>query len=132
MSYLTEKLLPEQAKAMTGDYPYVLAHMMSEVVFGHTDEVMINEKELLEARFFSPESELHIFRRDKEWMAVRITDGDDGDWMTRGYLLEKRYANLGNTLVIKDYLAADEDGQIYVTLSRLCDIVWEGEYGKEL
>ncbi|MCD8109614.1 MAG: hypothetical protein LUE14_05885 [Clostridiales bacterium] len=127
--YKTENICLEEAKEKAGHYPYLLAHMMSEVLFGKNAVDNLVWEELLDARFFSENEELHIFRCEGEWMAVVATDTDDGnpdDILTLTYPVAGKFRGAGRELAVRQYLSADEDGQMIVNLTRLCGIMQEG------
>lgn len=85
-------------------------------------------QECLEAWFFSPDSALHFYEGEDGQEAVRITEGEAS---TEEAVLEQRYrisdykdcndrpfSRMGRVLVVKEYLCADEDGQMQVVLTR--------------
>lgn len=101
------------------------------------------EEEVIEARFFSPDREIHIWREGEALCAAILTGAEgtdraegtapaggdggaaadgDADAVTRKY----RLANdqLGEWIAVTQYLDYDEDGQAYVTAVRLSG--WEG------
>jgi hypothetical protein len=114
---------------------YALIFRFSEKIFKPVADVLnsINDKfwdEVLEARIFTSEKELHIFETDGRLKAVEIKDGNN----TKGCISNenqaiKRYEiNDGNKcLVVKEYLGYDDDGQMFVSLTRLCGVEKKGE-----
>ncbi|MCD7861992.1 MAG: hypothetical protein LUG61_00420 [Lachnospiraceae bacterium] len=123
MGYRVRKISFEEAKTQAGQYSYMLAHMMSEVLFGKTSLDTFRWEELLDARFFSTDEELHVFKCEKEWRAVIVTDdAEQEDVLTLTYAVAGKYRGAGKELSVRQYLAADEDGQPYVELTRLCGI----------
>ena len=127
MSYKIDIVTMEDAKDIYKSYPYALIYMMSELIFTKTEELeTILWDECLEARFFGRSGELHLFRLDGEVRCRRIEDEDGGaagDILTDMYKLDGRFQKLGNGVVVKRYLKYDDDGQAYVCLTRLADVV---------
>lgn len=114
-------------------YDHVILNMMSGLSLmqvsdlfeidgsGNTARISFDPDELLEARFFSADAELHVFRNgDDELAAVLINDeflGDEYETFDVRYQAKK-----GKILVVREYLKADEDGQMCVVLTRAVDI----------
>jgi hypothetical protein len=73
----------------------------------------------VDARFFSDDGELHIFEEDGQLKAVQVSDDGKEDTVVQKYELAKRFSQLGDTLLVQEYLEADEDGQMQVKLTRL-------------
>jgi hypothetical protein len=126
MSCKRTELTPEQARASYREFEYALLYMMSEELrIRRTDEPgEICWEECLEARFFSEDKELHLFCDGESMKAVCVSDegeceSDDIQIQIQKYLLDKRCSGIGKTLVVQEYLEADEDGQIQVKLTRL-------------
>lgn len=135
MGYRIKTLSAEEAWKSLENYPYILAYEKSRVVLGRTEEISISRQDLLEARAFSESGELHLFQCEKEWTAVLTEDIADGGEqagttdkinesksITRSYLLSNRFRTAGQEITVKDYLSSDEDGQVYVELTRLCGL----------
>lgn len=106
-------------------YKYVILNRMSSLDLVSVEDLQTNRDidptELLEARFFSEDAELHIFRdNDDELKAIRISETDTGDdyemnevrYMIRG----------GGVFVVREYLKGDEDGQMCVALTRAAGV----------
>lgn len=122
MAYKTKDLELEQAylsETISG-YSYALLYMISSIRFCKTEELgEVDWSECLEARFFCADKELHIFENEEGWKAVEISDDGNEDICIRKYQLDKKYKNLGKILCVQEYLGYDEDGQMYVALTRL-------------
>lgn len=87
----------------------------------NTSRLSFYPDELLEARFFSEDAELHIFRdSEDELKAVLIRD----EFLSDEYeTCDVRYQTQeGKTLIVREYLKADEDGQMCVVLTRAVGI----------
>lgn len=110
----------EAAKEMAQCYPYVLLRELSRVHLGETDRANIQWAEVTEARFFDGTSELRFWEQDGQLSAVQVEDENEDE----NTCLEKVYAlahdgNFGRTLTVVEYLAYDEDGQLYRAATRL-------------
>ena len=102
--------------------PYSLIFGYSGVTLGRTPE-RVDEAELLEARFFSPEREIRVYRDAGTLRAVSVSDTDaDAEAVTERYQLEN--PRLGDWLAVRRYLDYDEDGQAFVAVRRLAG--WKG------
>ena len=106
---------------------YALLYMMSELVFCRGKDINLQEinfDECLEARFFGPEKEVHLFRNDDRWTAVVTEDKEDLDHIDRKYRLSKNHQNtgIGRELIVREYIGYDEDGQAYIEKTRLAGI----------
>lgn len=127
MSYKIDTVTMEDVKEMYKNYPYALLYMMSELVFAKTEDLEnVLWEECLEARFFGEKGELHLFQINGEIRCRRIEDEDgeaEGEVLTDKYKLDGRFRKLGNGVVVKRYLKYDDDGQAYVALTRLAEIV---------
>lgn len=109
-----ERMDLEKAKSLVGGYDYVIAHMISELQFGMPDQVNINWEELEELHAFGLKGELHVFGAPGELEAVKVEEREG----CREFL-EKRYLMRNHsTLKVREYLAADEDGQAMVVYTR--------------
>ena len=117
-----ETMAPQEALARGRELPYALVRSLSAVTLGPTPQE-IRADELLEARFFSREEEIRVFRQDGELRAAALRDADGERAVDRTY----RVANpaLGTEITVRTYLDFDEDGQAYARAARLMD--WKGE-----
>lgn len=120
MSYIVEKIEFSKACAKIPEYEYALLYMISEIVLTKTDSLAeINWAECTEARFFSEDKELHFFEVDGEMQAVEVSDGDGQDEVVKEYELAGKFQAIGKTVLVKEYIDYDEDGQANVVLTRL-------------
>ncbi len=122
MGYDIKEIAIEDVDKRTGQYSYALMHMMSSVYFGKASDITINWEELLEARFFSENKEMHIFKCGNQWKAVELSDTEDSEVIVKNYEIAAQYKNIGRQIRVKEYLAEDEDGQVYVKYTRLCGV----------
>ena len=102
--------------------PYSLIFAYGGVTLGRTPE-RVDAEELTEARFFSAEREIHVYRDGGTLRAVSVRDTpEDADAVTERYQLDN--ARLGDWIAVRRYWGYDEDGQAYVAVRRLAD--WKG------
>lgn len=114
-----EMLEIEEARASFAGYKYAIVHMISERQYGTTENVKVNWEELVDLRAFSDKEELHVFERGGKLQAVRmVEDGEARETVTR-----RSPVGNGKQLVVKEYLAPDEDGQAVVVYTRPCGII---------
>lgn len=136
MNYQIQKTEPdrawEHALERPSEYPYALVYLISDLILCRTQDLPdIDWPECLEARFFGPDKELHIYEEDGGLQAVQVIEEGGGlqaiekgapDYMDRRYQLKKRFRGAGALLRVREYLAYDEDGQVFVSLTRLAGI----------
>lgn len=133
MGYKVEPINAEEAKKEIVSFDYALIYMISEVILKRIDELeVINWEECEEARFFSKNKEIHFFREDDTLQAVKVSDDaneDKMDSMQKRYYLASKFRDLGQYVLVKEYLKYDEDGQVQVAQTRLMELsevaTWE-------
>lgn len=120
MGYRQTKMELSEAYEQLNQYEYAYVYMMSKMVLCKVDELpLIDWEECLEARFFSADRELHIFKGNNGMQAVLIEDEGSVDCSIRQYELAPKFKGVGKKLEVQEYLDYDEDGQIYVVQTRL-------------
>ena len=129
MGYKVEPINAEEAKKEIVSFDYALIYMISEVILKRIDELeVMNWEECEEARFFSKNKEIHFFREDDTLQAVKVSDDanedkeDKKDFMQKRYYLASKFRDLGQYVLVKEYLKYDEDGQVQVAQTRLMGI----------
>lgn len=125
-----KKIELKDVKEMTARCDYIIAHMISDLQYGPPMDVQIQWDELVELRAFNETEEIHVFVHESdsqgELRAVRIFEEEGGgDYIVRSYRMRN-----GKILKIKEYLAADEDGQAVVVYTRPFAVTKEAEYGR--
>lgn len=104
-------------------YEYALLYMISEIIFCRIEDLpFIDWEECQEARFFSEDKELHIFDGDNGMQSVFVQDTDEDIILKREYELDSRFCDIGKTVLVQEYLAYDDDGQVFVQQTRLSGI----------
>ena len=117
----TERLTAAEAIERGRVLPWALVRCLSRVTLGPVP-AEIDPEELIEARFFSADEEIRVFRSCGELQAVRLC-GEPGDnTLERTYLVKN--PRFGSALTVCRLLEADEDGQMNLTTARLTG--WEG------
>ena len=120
-NYVTEEISLSQVKEKWRDYSYALVYELSRKQFGKTENLTdICWEECVDARFFSDTGEIHCYQTDRGFKAVCVTDGDATDVLVRTYRLKQLEGK--KNLLVKHYLAFDEDGQAYIALTRLAGV----------
>lgn len=114
---LTKKQALEQMKELS----FAMITRLSEVTIGEAPEEFSFD-ELIEARFFDADREIHIFQENGEWNYAYISEDDETEFFDSQSRL---IADLGTKLVTRKHIAYDEtDGQAYISDMRL--VSWEG------
>ena len=122
-----------QAKAIAEKCAYALLYKIESIDLVKISEG-VNIEELLvecyEARFFDEEREVRFWREDDdadmtgEFGAAVIEEADAGVCIRqyKKYVLANRYKGIGKSVIIRQYLLPDEDGQMCVMVTRLVGI----------
>ena len=119
MAYKKKEIDLETALQSMDDYEYLLAYTYEGILLGKMEEKkpLLNIEELMEARFFSENKELHIFEYLEEKKAVQMEElmdeGHEKDIMIKTYALSSKFGKNGK-IFVKEYLSYDDDGQVYV------------------
>lgn len=117
-----EKMELDTAKEMAGSLKYASIQTVSGYSIGKASGFAdINEKETMDARFFSESEEIRFFRKNNCITAVKISDGD-AEYIDENVALGEKFSTVGRFVTVRKYLEADEDGQMFVSATRLVDI----------
>lgn len=125
LDYSRRELSMDEAVRSIRDYEYALVYMISGIKLCKTSDLPeFDWEECQEARFFSKDKELHLFEEDGSLQAVEVAEKDDKDRIVKKYQLANRFPEIGKDklLYVYEYLSYDEDGQAYVSLTRLAGI----------
>ncbi len=113
---------PSELEKKAAQYPYVIAHMYSDILCGDGVHEKINWDELVELRAFDEKGELHVYEQNGGLKAVEILETGDSreDTVVRRYAVRGAVSNSARPcyLAVKEYLEADEDGQAVVVYTR--------------
>lgn len=135
----------DEVKYLLNNYEYALIYMISEVILkkiNHNDDYLnsIDWNQVLEARFFDKNGEVHIFNRENSLNALKIEENTEKvtkNGVKEDYLffdvssnLENKFKAVGNKVLIRQYCKYDDDGQLIVELTRLLNIEGGVENGK--
>ena len=129
MSYHVDHPEMEDALLKIGKYSWGLFYRPSQVTLCQISEVnaeviiqMITESQ--EIRFFNASEEMHIFL-GLEHKAIHVVEDDTDNTRTAAYALNGQFArSTGKSkLLVRQYLEEDEDGQVYIALTRLVDVI---------
>lgn len=120
--YKLEFMSVEEAYSGKGRYPYAILYCYSGVKLCETSEVSDKDlEECREARFFGPFGELHVL--PEEGRAIDVTETGATAVLDKEYYLSKKFgAGKWNQVKIRQYLEADEDGQMAIVLTRLMSL----------
>lgn len=111
-----------ELKKKAAQYPYVIAHMYSDIQCGEGVHEKINWNELVELRAFDKTGELHLYEQNGTFKAMEIIETEDckEDTVVKYYPIRKVLCTSAkhSMLAVKEYLEADEDGQAVVVYTR--------------
>lgn len=116
----TESLTVQEALERGHTLPWALVRCISEVALGPAPTEICPE-ELIEARFFSADEEVRMFRSCGQLKAVRLRGEPEDSILERTYRIENQ--KFGKTITVCYMLEADEDGQMRLGAARLTG--WE-------
>ena len=113
----------EDIKNKAATYEFALIYTYSSPKYlGENNAGSIDWSELVDARFFGEEGELHVFRNeDNELEMVELSDSVEQENFNERFEdferpLERGY---GKSITIREYINFDEDGQAVVVCTRL-------------
>lgn len=97
--------------------------MLSSVQLGQSEGLRnFDAEECVEARFFSEDREVRFFRREGNLECVELSDTEGSDHIDRDYLVAGLFRESGKSVTVRYYLDEDEDGQVYVSGTRLVGV----------
>lgn len=116
-----EVLTVEEALQRGQKLPWAWIRSLSSVSLG-ARPAEVNMDELLEARFFGPETEVRIFHSGGALRAAALTTETTDKTIQRQFDIENPM--FGDSITVRYTLEADEDGQMNRTDA--CLVGWEG------
>lgn len=117
----TERITPEDALLRAGAFPYAYFTEYSRAYLGRNTEKP-DPAELIEARFFGGDAELRLYRTEKGWEALLLSEEEGDEFIDAARRLLPAF---GQTLTVRRVLDIDEDGQAYIRYTRLAG--WKGD-----
>lgn len=117
----------KEAIEQSNHFPYALIYMMSDLLLLSCENMKLDiaYEEVLEARFFGEDGEIHLFSSDGSISSVEVSDEEQQEVRDIWYPLEGRFKKMGR-LLTRQYIEYDEDGQGYVALTRCVALKKEG------
>lgn len=100
------------------EYCYAWVQEYDRVILDRVSNVAINYDNLIEARIFSTDKELHIFEQNDCLNAVEIIREDGDDYFEEKQILRKRF---GKSITMRNYVDYEDDGQAYIVNTVLSD-----------
>ena len=116
----TERLTVQEALEHGRALPWAWTRCLSQVTLGPVPAEFSRE-ELIEARFFSADEEIRVFRSGGQLRAVRLLEEPEDNRLERVYRIEN--PKFGKSITVCYTLEADEDGQMSLGTPRLTG--WE-------
>ena len=117
-----ESLAVQEALDRGRTLPWAWVRCLSQVALGPVPSD-IDQEELIEARFFSADEEIRMFRAGGQLRAVLLRGEPEDNTLERTYQIENK-KKFGETITICYTMEADEDGQMSLGTVRLTG--WEG------
>lgn len=118
---IDRSLSVQQALERGAALPWAMVRSLSKVTLGPTPAA-VDTDELIEARFFSPEEEIRLFRSEDGLCCACLTAEPDDSAIER--LCRIQNPSFGASVTVSCTLLADEDGQMNIAYTRLTG--WEG------
>ena len=121
----------ETIKKLASEYKYALVYEFSRITLNDATQVKWDLDELSEAYLFNKNEQIHVFRSDDGIRAIYFCEDQedqpkDYGYFDRKYKLDGKFdKNARKALIIRDYLEPDEDGQAFVSYTRLYDVIEE-------
>lgn len=118
-----QKIDIDEVKALIQQYEYALVYEISQMVFDKIESIsQINWNEIQEAYFFHPKSQIHIYWNGDSLQATIYNETEDVKFVDRCYELAGKFHGIGNSIIEREYLEYDDDGQTYVAYARLVTV----------
>ena len=118
------KITLDEAKSQFAHLKFALIYEISNVILERLENITeINWDECIEAYFFDNDTQIHIFDTEDGLQAVCFRESSDAESIDKEYDLSGRYQNIGKRIKKREYLDYDDDGQVYVSYTRLIDII---------
>ena len=114
-------LEPNEAVKLGKALPWAFVREYSRVTLGKTPDDT-DPEEMLEAFFFSPEAEVRLWRQNGSLHAAMLTEEAGDNYLEESYAVDD--PRLGREITVRKYISFDEDGQAFITASRLSG--WKG------
>lgn len=114
------ELTVSEALELCGTMPFAYIARLSSVFIGAAPKDFSLD-ELSEARFFGPDREIRIYYDGAGLSAMELREESEDHCIDKESDL---LPNFGTKIVMRKYLAFDEDGQGYIAATRL--LRWEG------
>ena len=112
----------DEAKNSIQSYSYVLAYEYSRLVFDKAANADINWEECTEAYIFSETSQIHIFKSDDCFNAVKCEEEENDHYSDISYQLAQKFSAFGQSFTVRNYFTEDEDGQKSVAYQRIVSV----------
>ncbi len=115
-------------KEILEQYTYALIYGISEIkILKSTDLTDIsNWEEFTEIYLFNNAEQIHAYLKNDSFVAVKFSEKENEkeivDSIDKEYVLSAKFSQFGSKIVVREYLGADEDGQIKVVYTKLVDI----------
>lgn len=113
-------LTAEQALERARALPFAYIAGLSSLTLGPVPAVLEPE-EIMEARFFGPLEEVHLYHTEAGLEAVSFAEEPGDEYLEQESPL---ISGFGKTLTKRMYVDYDEDGQARIVATRLVN--WEG------
>lgn len=99
---------------------FALVYQYESLTYSKIEDLKINWDNLIEARLFGENREIHIIKEQNCFSAVEVIDTAEENHLKTTYLLQK---NSGfSKLQVKKYIDYDCDGQSYIQYVRPCRV----------
>ena len=124
MSVEINRINIKDALSKISNYEKALVYCISEAnLYDKGNFSEINMEEIVDARFFSKDGELHIYSDGDELVATEVVDddkksSDDVEYVDTEYKLKGK----AQLIRVREYFDYDEDGQCNVVRTRILEI----------
>ena len=112
----------DEAKNSIQNYSHVLAYEYSRLVFDKAANADINWEECTEAYIINDVSQIHLFRTDDGFNAVKCEEEENDHYSDITYLLAQKFSAIGQSFTVRNYFTEDEDGQKSVAYQRIVSV----------
>ena len=119
MGALFKRLDAEDALEHIKNTKYAIGQFISSYEVGSADSICrMDMTDCIEARYFTDDREVHVFRSGDQMVYIEVSDGDS-QYYDEEYEIEEKFEGVGKYVVVRNYVNTDDDGQCCITGKRL-------------
>lgn len=118
------------------DLIYAIVYNYDSVITNYISEIELDYENMIEARFFNDDIEIRIFTDDDNIKGTIFKEDKNCKSIENNYILYPRYGEksqrkrYAKELIIKKYIAYDDDNQAYINYVKPSKLIFTGGVSK--